>query len=469
VLAALACAVPAVSQESLGKTESATGYWPSAACARCHDRASAQHQQSHHERSFTSAIFQAQYFEQLLPQASRDPALAAEARTCTACHAPVAFASSRQSAANATVSDPSMTGVTCDLCHTIRGYEGKAPQNGNYVSTPSDVKLGPLDRPTDWHRGYSPFHARSELCATCHEAVNQRGLRVKATFTEWKKSSFAAAGLQCQDCHMSRDGLLVEGGRYESGAAAQLEFQQLPQQERLHSHRFPGVHSGAPSEGVVKVGVHGPARPARAGEPVQVRVTVDNRRTGHAFPTGSAELRLVWLELTATADGKTFPVPATVRALGGHGRAGDGEEDARWLRDDVPSGSRMYREVLLDGRRRQTFSPWEAVSIAWDNRLKPGELREEAYTVTFPRGAVKARLDARLVYAAYPSAFADALQVPRAKAIQISAASAELELLPAAGPESTPGPEPAAATTVLHLPPQERLLRKMAERKLRAE
>src|SRR6266568_4327861 len=375
--AALACAQARA--ESLGKPESPTGYWPSAVCARCHVRAFEQHLRSRHETSFTSPLFQAQYFEQLLPAASRDAELAAEARTCTACHAPVAFAYARDRATSAVVSDPSLTGVTCDLCHTISGFVGPAPQNGNFISTPSDVKLGPLPRPTDWHRGYSSLHAKSELCAVCHEAVNQHGLRVKATFTEWKKSPFAQAGLQCQDCHMSKDGLLVEGGRYES----------------------------------------------------------------------------------ATAGGKTVPVPATSRAMGGYGRAGDGEDDARWLGTDVPAGSRTYREVLIDARHRQTLSPWEAVSIAWDNRLHPGEIREEVYTVTFPRDTARGRLDVRLVYAAYPTALADALQVPRAKPVLVSSASAELELLPAA-----PAPPAAAATPVLHETPRQHLERKMAERKL---
>ena len=457
--AALACAQARA--ESLGKPESPTGYWPSAVCARCHVRAFEQHLRSRHETSFTSPLFQAQYFEQLLPAASRDAELAAEARTCTACHAPVAFAYARDRATSAVVSDPSLTGVTCDLCHTISGFVGPAPQNGNFISTPSDVKLGPLPRPTDWHRGYSSLHAKSELCAVCHEAVNQHGLRVKATFTEWKKSPFAQAGLQCQDCHMSKDGLLVEGGRYESGTAAQVAFAALPTEQRLHSHQFPGVHSGAPTEGVVTVSVATPARRARAGEPAQVRVLVDNRKTGHRFPTGSAELRLLWLEVAATAGGKTVPVPATSRAMGGYGRAGDGEDDARWLGTDVPAGSRTYREVLVDARHRQTLSPWEAVSIAWDNRLHPGEIREEVYTVTFPRDTARGRLDVRLVYAAYPTALADALQVPRAKPVLVSSASAELELLPAA-----PAPPAAAATPVLHETPRQHLERKMAERKL---
>jgi hypothetical protein len=215
----------------------------------------------------------------------------------------------------------------------------------------------------------------------------------------------------------------------------------------------------------VSVSVEPPRRPARAGEPAQVRVALDNRKTGHSFPTGSAELRLVWLEVTATAGGKTFPVAATSRAMGGYGRAGDGEEDARWLRTDVPAGARMYREVLLDARHRQTFSPWEAVSIVWDNRLRAGEVREEAYAVTFPRDASgPARVAARLVYAAYPTAIADALQVPRAQPIQVSAASVELELLPAVA-----APEPEAATSVLHETPRQRLERKMGERKLHAQ
>ena len=95
-----------------------------------------QHLQSHHEKSFTSPLFQAQYFEMVLPRAARDPSIAADAKNCTACHSPVSYANNRSLATSAGVTDPSLSGVTCDLCHTIVGYEGDTPQNGNFIVSP---------------------------------------------------------------------------------------------------------------------------------------------------------------------------------------------------------------------------------------------------------------------------------------------------------------------------------------------
>src|SRR6266540_5269294 len=142
-LAALAVFAPSMARSQGGRAPSRTGYWPSATCANCHPRTVEQHMQSHHETSFMNPLFQAQYFEELLPRASRDPKLVEEARSCTACHAPVAWAYQRAYFTGPMPTDPSMSGVTCDLCHTITGIDGPTPRNGNFVSRPSDKKLGP--------------------------------------------------------------------------------------------------------------------------------------------------------------------------------------------------------------------------------------------------------------------------------------------------------------------------------------
>jgi hypothetical protein len=96
----------------------APAYWPSARCGGCHPRTLDQQLQSHHERAFTNPLFQAQYFELLLPRASREPELAGEARACSACHAPVAFGNARGATRAATPSAASTgrsraTATTC--------------------------------------------------------------------------------------------------------------------------------------------------------------------------------------------------------------------------------------------------------------------------------------------------------------------------------------------------------------------
>jgi hypothetical protein len=358
-----------------------------------------------------------------------------EAKSCTACHAPVAWAFQRRYFTGEMPTDPSLSGVTCDLCHTITGYEGREPRNGNFVTAPSDKKLGPFPTETNWHHVYSELQTKSELCGTCHEAVNHRGVAVKTTYSEWKKSPFAAKGVQCQDCHMTRDGFLAAGRpQFETGKSADNALISAPIRGRLYTHRFPGAHSKAQVEGAIKLAFQRPPKDARAGQTLAFALAVDSHRTGHKMPTGSADLRLLWIELTATVGGRTVPVPAKVKALGGYAVAGAGEMDDTLLAGDVPTGSRMYRAVFFDAERKQTLASFEATQIVWDNRLEPGEARVEPYELAIPADASGTiRLQARLLYQAYPTSLAKRMEVPAPKPVEVAVATADVEVVPSGG------------------------------------
>jgi hypothetical protein len=433
-LAAVPFAGRAQAAGGMGRAPSPTGYWPSQTCAGCHSRTYEQHAQSGHESSFRNPLFQAQYFEELLPRASRDPALVEEAKSCTACHAPVAWAFQRRYFTGEMPTDPSLSGVTCDLCHTITGFDGREPRNGNFVTAPSDKKYGPFPTETNWHHVYSELQTKSELCATCHEATNHRGLGVKTTYTEWKRSPFAAKGIQCQDCHMTRDGFLVAGRpQYESGKAAEGALINAPLRGRLYTHRFPGAHSRSQVEGAITVSFLKPPAQARAGQTVPISVGVDNNRTGHKMPSGSAQLRLLWLEVTARIRDRVVQVPARVKALGGYGVAGAGEMDEALLAGDVPAGSRIYRAVFFDAEKKQTLAQYDAVQIVWDNRLESGETRVEPYELAIPAEASgPVRLTARLVYQSYPTSFARRMEVAAPKPVEVAVATTDVEVIPVA-------------------------------------
>jgi hypothetical protein len=313
------------------------------------------------------------------------------------------------------LTDPSMSGVTCDLCHTIRAVEGTEPVNGNFLSSPSEVKFGPMKGSDNAHHAFSPVQSRSELCGTCHEATNHHGLRVKGTYSEWLQSPSAKNGVQCQDCHMTRDGLVRAAAVGSEGFVR-------------YTHRFPGAHSQAQVEGAVRLEIEPGASPKGGSRRLTFQVAVDNTKSGHRYPTGSTDLRLLWLDVSARAGDQVVPVAATGSGLG---VAGQAKEDAKLLGKDVPLGSRIYRAIFLDETGRQTLQSWDAVKVGFDNRLPAGAIVKEPYAFDLPkelRGPVK--VEVKLRYLAYPASFAALMDLQPATPVDVAAASVEMAAAP---------------------------------------
>jgi cytochrome c554/c'-like protein len=434
-IAAVACTllslVPPSSHSQTPPVKGKIEYSPSLKCAGCHDEIVEQQLQSEHENSFTNPLFQAQYFQEVLPRTGKDPALTEEAKLCIACHAPIAYQTAKGHVVRAEQVDPTMSGVTCDICHTISGYTGNIPQNGNFISEPSETKLGPFRRETSWHHAYAELQTRSEVCAICHNAVNHHGLEIKSTFTEWRNSRYAREGIQCQDCHMTVYGFQT-GGKptYGSGQAAHMTPGNAPERSRLYTHRFPGAHSKTQVMGAITLAIKSERASAFPGDEMIVRVLIDNERTGHKMPSGSIDLRQLWLSLEASLGGRMIPVPARPASrLNAHDVVGSGSFDQMLLGLDIPRGSRIYRAILVDGAGRPTFASYDAVRIVFDNRLDAGEIREETYHLTIPadaKGTVQLR--ARLNYLPYPSSFSNRFGLRRPESVEIAFAEMDLPL-----------------------------------------
>ena len=402
------------------------GFWATSTCRGCHDQIAAEHVQSSHEMSFTNPVFQAQYRRDLLTKTAGNAGLYTEAEQCISCHEPITFATKGPGVIGLEEIDPGMNGVTCDICHTISGYRGPEPRNGNYITSPGDTKLGPLRSQENWHHAYSELQTRSEICAVCHEAVNRNGFQIKATFTEWFESDFARRGIQCQDCHMNVDGFLTAGEpQFSSGKAARMTLGSAPERERLYTHKFPGAHSRTQVEGAITLSIEtGPAGPDGN---VPIEITVDNARTGHSMPSGSADLRLLWLEVSARAGNLRFVLPAEVSApdtsdeTSAYSVAGLGPFDALLIGREVPNGSRVYRAIFCNGGGRATLDSYNAVEKLFDNRLKAGEKRRESYRLTVPAETEGDLLiEATLKYLPYSSTFTARFGLPDPEAVVVA-------------------------------------------------
>ena len=85
------------------------------------------------------------------------------------------------------------------------------------------------------------------------------------------------------------------------------------------------------------------------GDEITVHVDVDNSRTGHKMPTGSAELRVLLLDLKATAGNTIIPVPASSEAETDTYDIAGRFDDAI-LKKEIPEGSPFV--LMKKGYRR---------------------------------------------------------------------------------------------------------------------
>lgn len=382
--------------------------------------------------SSTDAEISDAWSTSMMAQAARDPLTraaadianadaAGSAETCIRCHAPVGWLGGRSSGADFDLLAPGdLHGVTCHMCHRMldpitradqpaadasilaalgsmrpKGTCAKNPllactsdaacaangpcvvdagQGGFVVDANPLPRRGPREFP--FHAGHqtitSPFHARSEACAPCHDVSTPTYTRASAdtyvlnelkaahptqdpddmfpeqrTYSEWRASTFATDGVvfpdgrfggtrtatlpnsvpvsTCQDCHMAD--------------VAMRACDQGDERTDTAGHFFTGANTwvlgavldeyGAAS-GLTSASVAAAATRTRAmleaasdlevtqdGSTLTVRVV---NQTGHKLPTGYPEGRRMWLTVRFfagdTAVGEDGAYDATTAELG---------------------------------------------------------------------------------------------------------------------------------------------------------
>jgi hypothetical protein len=405
----------------------------SPSCNLCHEKIFEQYADSMHAKSFSNPVFQAQYFREVLPRIKDDQEIFREANACIACHSPIEYLTGEGLVTSSEQVETKLSGVGCDVCHTMTGYRDTKPGNGNYVSKPGSQKYGPFKCKKQHHHEYSEFQTKSEFCAVCHSADNHNGLEIKSTYSEWKDSKYAEDGIQCQDCHMNLLGFLKLGvPEYESGKAAlTTTILRPPFREKLYTHRFPGAHSRTQLIWSLQLAIETERSIASPGDEITIHVLVDNSGTGHKMPSGSAELRLLWIELKAYVGDETIPITinelSDIKGQSPYDVSGKGALDYEILKGDVPEGNRIYRAILVDKSGKQTLSSYDAVKIIFDNRLNAGEIRKETYSFKVPQDAKdRVFLSATLKYLPYPSFFTKRLGEPDPQSVEI--ASSEIDI-----------------------------------------
>ena len=403
----------------------------------CHTDFYRQWEQSMMSQAYTHHWDEIEYFELAIPHAEKDPKVAAVKEGCNGCHAPIAFLAGEVPPPRPEEGSRANEAVSCEVCHTAVGFEGDTPHNFNFISQPGSVKQGPraLSNSPAHKIVKSDFLTSADLCGTCHNEMSPFGVWVKSTHLEWQEGPYAKEGVRCQDCHMT----------YAPGQSASMG-QEYP---RVAQHLFHGGHVPAKVRGTIELVVYPDIREAEPGDPVVFTVALFNQKTGHKFPTGSVEDRLVWLHVEATdAAGKVFHMPVDKKGFEGEeytiaadvlgyqdmGIALDQPDFPGVQRDGIPFGDRIFRMPYFDSQGRITIQQWNTASLGVDYRLGPRETKLETYTFTVPDDAAAGPLTvtATLNYQLLMTPVAELLKVPaeESEPLVVNQYSIAIDVLP---------------------------------------
>ena len=390
-------------------------------CGACHTDFYQQWLQMMMSQAYVHHWDEIEYFKLAVPHAEKDPKVAAVKAGCNGCHTPVAFLAGDVPPPKPEMNSRANEAVTCDVCHTIAGFEGDTPFNFNFISEPGRAKFGPrtgLVSPAHETKQSGLFNT-TEVCGVCHNEKDPYGVWVKSTQLEWKAGPYAKEGVVCQDCHMPK----------AVGRVASMG-QDFPD---VRQHFFHGAHDPGKIRGAIELRIHPDTRQAEPGLPVKFTVLLYNTKAGHKIPTGSAEERMLWLHVEATdAKGNVYHLPVDKKGFAGEeytiaantlayqdmGIPLDIADFKGIQRDGVPVGDRIFRLPYLDPQGRMTIMQWNTASQAVDYRIGPRETKVETFTWQLPDTIAPGPLvvKATLNYQKLPTPIVEFLEVPAEEA-----------------------------------------------------
>ena len=231
---------------------------------------------------------------------------------------------------------------------------------------------------------------------------------------------------------MNMHGYLKDGkAQFETGMAAKIkadsyrfktgsEVLPAPERNKLYTHLF---NSDPVAAGSIDLAVTlGKAR--MPDGKLFLNVEVQNRGAGHKMPSGSSDLRILWMDVAVVgSDGREFAArlakPVDYNVVDYSVSCSDADDQCILEGAAVPGGRRVYRAIFVDKNRRRASSFIDASEIIFDNRLDSGEIRTEKYSVRIPpeySGKILITVDVN--YLAAPTSFTQRLGIPNYRECQ---------------------------------------------------
>jgi hypothetical protein len=308
---------------------------------------------------------------------------------CVQCHAPMAVVLGLSDGTNldATQLPPAANGITCFFCHNVNRVV-EEHNNGIELAMDDTMRGGVRDpyayenpaHNSRYDRKMDGYTNGSAICGSCHDVTTPKGSSLERTYTEWRPTIFTGlhacpGGLAdtCSGCHMQSEPNIDVIA--DDANDPHLHIGVRP--SSFHEHMWPGIDQAwtpfpvaAPQNdaqaaaiqrdlrgavtivGPTPVGAHYGKGGICVTHDGRITVRIDSIGTGHMWPTGAAQDRRAWLEVTAfdAADNLVFS----------SGTVADGQDPEalvdpnllglwdRTFKDDGTTPAHFFWEVAAD-------------------------------------------------------------------------------------------------------------------------
>ena len=391
-------------------------------CGGCHSRQYKEWNGSVHSLAFKDPIYQGE-LNKAVKAVGHDIS-----RQCEGCHSPVGMVTGEiKGAGNEGLSEMAITGVSCDVCHSISGVThwqtpSHEPENGSFILAPGVesmdgrtlIKRGPFKPSANCGAGFhkceeSPLHLQADLCASCHQVYHHdTHFPIEATYLEWKHGPYAQKAILCQDCHMvdidgfkrSADQFVKpkreEYRHYFNGANFLLSYLAAGAARKAGDERLAKSLMQQYEMAVERLKSAADLELSPVydnGQLTELKVRVKNIRAGHNLPTSLTNVRQMWLEITAKDEaGRIIMTSGTL--------APDGT---------LPPETRNFNSDGMGSDFHFAIDPWVVTAFSKHETIPPKGWKDVYYGITVPVGVKQVTVDTRLRFRQADQKVAEAL------------------------------------------------------------
>lgn len=299
-------------------------------------------------------------------------------------------------------------GTSCLFCHRISkleevrgngGYTINLRDRSKYIFEERDGLFGKTHdaminaKPKPHAQSYSKeFYSDSKYCMSCHDEFSPgKGAKIVDTYGEWEKSEYNKGAKNpktkgCIDCHMHASPATLD----KKIAGYSTVGGKLKENVRTHhfigsNHFLVGLRSGEHEKMTIDM-LKAAAKIEIVRSKKDLVVRVLNVGAGHSLPTGVADFRELWLEVTVKdSAGKTIVSSGAIDAKG-----------------EIDQNAHIFRKVFGDKNGKSVgLKFWQYEKLLEDTRIAPKGFRDERYALN-AEPKYPLNVDVKLNFRIYP-------------------------------------------------------------------
>ncbi|MCK5110097.1 MAG: hypothetical protein KAQ94_01160 [Arcobacteraceae bacterium] len=304
-------------------------------------------------------------------------------------------------------------GVSCVACHRIT--EASSKGNASYSLDLTNRKKYTFEdsssdtgrwlsekfinsKPEVHKKSYSKeLYKESKYCASCHNEflpsfLSKSGKKVVSTFDEWEKSPFnnpkdPSKHKTCIDCHMTN----LENGDFSPLKGQSTKGGKIKKDIKVHyfsgsNHFLSGLKSKTHEDQTIQL-LKTSAKLDVDIKDGKLIVGVKNVGAGHHLPTGVADFRELWLDITVKdKDGQIVFQSGKLKKDG-----------------DLGKEARVFMKVFGDKNGEPVgLLFWRYEKLLSDTRIPSGERRVETYDMQLKNIKYPLMATVKLNFRIYP-------------------------------------------------------------------